>query len=150
VVRSFDLDGVIDLSANVRFRFVASDNASGSLVEAAVDDFLLTATFDIATGVDGDAPRVVTTGLDPCRPNPFNPETSITFRMAAAGRAELRVYDVAGRLVRTLVDGEMDAGAHEVRWGGESDSGRDVSSGIYFVRFEAPGFLQVRQITLVR
>jgi hypothetical protein len=150
VVRSFPLEGFIDLTSAVRFRFVASDYGSGSLVEAAVDDFLLTAWSAIETGVADRAPEVARTVLEPCRPNPFNPETAVTFHMASAGIASLRIYDVSGRLVRALFDGHAEAGSHDFRWDGRSDSGRSVSSGIYFVRLEAPGFLQVRQMALVR
>jgi hypothetical protein len=150
VVRSFDLETLLSLTNNVRIRFVASDDASGSLVEAAVDEFLLTATSDIATEVADAVPEVPRNALDPSRPNPFNPETSITFRLAEAGRAELRIFDVSGRLVRTLVDGPVTAGAHEVKWNGMTDSGRNAASGVYFIRLEAPGFLQVRQMTLIR
>ncbi|MFH1681574.1 MAG: C25 family cysteine peptidase [Candidatus Eisenbacteria bacterium] len=150
VVRTFPLEGTIDFTSSVRFRFVASDEGNGSLVEAGVDEFLLTAWSDIETGVAGGSPEVFRYGLDPSRPNPFNPETAVTFHMASAARASLRIYDVSGRLVKTLFAGQAGAGAHEVRWDGRTDAGRSASSGIYFLRLEAPGFLQVRQMTLVR
>ncbi|MFH1279913.1 MAG: C25 family cysteine peptidase [Candidatus Eisenbacteria bacterium] len=151
VVRSFALDDTISLTNQVRFRFIASDDANGSLVEAAVDDILITATNDYATGIAEGSPEVpLAFGLEPGRPNPFNPRTTIGFSMPTEGRALIRVYDIAGREVATLINATVPAGRHEVLWDGKNGSGRDVTSGIYFVRFEASGFLQVRQITLVR
>ncbi|MBD3220175.1 hypothetical protein GF314_02955, partial [bacterium] len=59
-------------------------------------------------------------------------------------------YDVAGRRVRTLVDEVRPAGRHEVLWNGADDSGRALSSGVYFARMRADGFQQTRKMTLVR
>ena len=151
VVRNFDLDQMITLTSDVQFKFVASDDASGSLVEAAVDEFVLTGSADVATAVGSEpAPRTFAYGIDRCRPNPFNPQTTLGYRMKERGRARIRIFDLSGRHVRTLIDDVVGAGSHDVQWNGKSDSGRDVTSGIYFVRFEATGFMQVRQITLVR
>ncbi len=90
------------------------------------------------------------TGLGPCRPNPFNPHTTVSFRVAATGPATLRIFDVAGRLISTLVDGVVTAGEHAVTWNGTTSAGQPVASGIYFMRFETGGFQQVRQMTLLR
>lgn len=104
-----------------------------------------------ATGLLGGTPPVLyKTQLDQCRPNPFNPSTSISYRLAQSGPVTLRVFDISGRLVDTLFEGTLEAGAHHAQWNGQSASGRDVASGVYFVRLEAPGFRQVRELTLVR
>ncbi len=98
-----------------------------------------------------DSPEVLRqSGLEPCRPNPFNPRTTISFRIAENGPASLRIYDVSGRLVRTLVDGVVEAGTHEMAWDGRTVDGRAAASGIYFMRLETGDFMQVRQMTLVR
>ena len=65
-------------------------------------------------------------------------------------RASLRVYDVSGRLVRTLVDGALAAGDHEVLWRGRDDGGREVASGVYLYRLEADGVSESRPMVLVR
>jgi len=68
-------------------------------------------------------------------PNPFNPETSISYTVKSAGPVILRIYSFDGRLVRTLMQAEATAaGTHEVSWNGTDDHGRHVSSGIYFVK----------------
>jgi len=68
-------------------------------------------------------------------PNPFNPETAISYSVRGAGPVTLRIYSIDGRLIRTLKHGEMTAaGTHEVRWNGANDQSQPVSSGIYFLR----------------
>ncbi len=84
-------------------------------------------------------------------PNPFNPSTSISFDVPAAG-AELRVaiYDVLGRVVRTLVNERVDAGTHAVRWDGTDDRGQRVSSGVYFCRLSSTHVHQSRKLLLLK
>jgi flagellar hook assembly protein FlgD len=68
-------------------------------------------------------------------PNPFNPETAISYTVKNSGPVTLRIYSTDGRLVRTLKQSEATvAGTHEVTWNGTDDHGRHVSSGIYFVK----------------
>jgi hypothetical protein len=89
------------------------------------------------TGVDdGD---IFVNRLDHARPNPFNPSTTIGFSLASEGRVTLRVYDAAGRLVRTLVDGQREAGPQSVVWGGTTETGERAASGVYFLKMEAEG-----------
>jgi flagellar hook assembly protein FlgD len=70
--------------------------------------------------------------------------------VASAGEVRLRIYDVAGRFVHTLVDGPVAAGEHALSWDGRGPGGARVASGIYFLRLEAPGYLEVRQIAVLR
>ncbi len=102
-----------------------------------------------AVVVDDPIPALVS-GLDCCRPNPFNPITRITYRLAERGMVKLAVYDVAGRLVRSLYDDLARPGVHEATWDGRNDSGADVSSGIYFVRMNTPELSEVRRTVLLR
>jgi flagellar hook assembly protein FlgD len=67
-------------------------------------------------------------------PNPFNPSTTIEFSMPEAGTVKLAIYSLTGRLVRTLVDGDMPSGRHRVAWSGRNDDEIPVASGIYFCR----------------
>jgi predicted outer membrane repeat protein len=84
-------------------------------------------------------------------PNPFNPITRIRLGLAGPERVSLKIYDVAGRLVRTLLGGqELEAGVHAYEWDGKSDEGRPVASGIYFYRIEAGGFTASRKMILLR
>jgi hypothetical protein len=71
-------------------------------------------------------------------PNPFNPSTTIRFTVPAGPVRDyrLRVYDVRGRLVRTLAAGQIVGGLHEVLWDGRNESGESVSSGVYLYRLD--------------
>lgn len=93
------------------------------------------------------APRTV---LLPVGPNPSAGTLRLAYDLAAAGQVRLGVYDVAGRLVAKVVDGTMPAGSHAASWNGADRGGRQVASGVYFVRLEAAGASQTRRITVVR
>ena len=67
-------------------------------------------------------------------PNPFNPTTEISFGLPANGQVTLEVFDVMGRKVTTLVNGDMTAGIHKVIWDGNNSSGEKVTSGMYFYK----------------
>lgn len=85
------------------------------------------------------------------RPNPFNPETTIPFSLATAGRVRLLIYDVLGRRVRTLVDGSRPAGSHLERWDGRLTGGGRAASGIYLYRIEYPnGRATAKKMALMR
>ena len=110
-------------------------------------------TFDVWVGVDDPLPPGEVLGrlnLTQNRPNPFCPETRMAFTMPECGRAELRVYSVNGRLVRTLIDGPMTAGPRTVTWDGRDESGRAVSSGVYFCALAALGIEENMKMLLVR
>jgi hypothetical protein len=84
-------------------------------------------------------------------PNPFNPTTSIRFDVPAGGGiVSLRVYDVSGRLVRTLVGGPQTAGQKTVTWDGRNAAGNTVAAGAYLYRLTAPGFEQTRKMILIK
>lgn len=90
------------------------------------------------------------TALGEAVPNPFNPSTTLSFAMATPGHARLRVYDTAGRLVATLVDGLHPAGNHVVVWDGRDAAGRVVASGVYLYRLEAGAFRSTRKMVLMK
>ena len=83
------------------------------------------------------------------RPNPFTPATRIGFELAEAGRVELGIYSVDGRLIRTLVDEERLAGSHEVAWDGCDAEGKKVAGGVYFYKLAGPGTIESRRMILL-
>jgi len=115
-----------------------------------VDDVTITGAAAFATGVEEGrgAPRV--TALRGASPNPFNPVTTLRFSVAEAGPVRLAVYDVRGRLVRTLVDRDLPAGAHETTWNGRNGSGESAASGIYLTRLDAAGETRTSKMVLLR
>jgi len=102
-----------------------------------------------AVGDEGLPP--VVNGLAPCYPNPFNPSTTIRFNLAKAGKVHLAVYDLRGRLVRTLVPSVgLTAGQHEVSWRGRDDAGRMVSGGVYLCRLKIDTSIFHQRMTLIK
>ncbi len=90
-------------------------------------------------------------GLAQNVPNPFNPVTSIRFDVAPGGaHVALRVFDVEGRLVRTLVDGFEAEGERTAVWDGLDSRGYPVASGLYFYRLEAPDFVETHRMLLLK
>jgi len=83
-------------------------------------------------------------------PNPFNPTTTIEFSLPVPGHVDLRIFDVAGRLVRTLVDGKMTAATHAAVWNGRDFGGRPVASGVYYYRLLSDGLTATRKMMLVK
>jgi hypothetical protein len=78
-----------------------------------------------------------TFALEQNYPNPFNPSTTIRYRLPVETRTTVRIYDVTGRLVRTLVDEPEEAGTYAISWDGRSDAGLAVSTGVYVYRLQA-------------
>jgi hypothetical protein len=84
-------------------------------------------------------------------PNPFNPSTTIYFEVPEGGaNVTLRIYDSAGKLVRTLVNGYEPSGTRQVSWHGTNDHGQSVASGVYFYQLTAPSFSNTRKMVLLR
>ena len=89
-------------------------------------------------------------GLLQNSPNPFNPQTVISYEIAAPSRVRIRVFDVSGRLVATLVDGYVEEGRHAVTWNGRTSTGAAASSGEYFVLMDAGSHRDKRTIVLLK
>jgi hypothetical protein len=105
--------------------------------------------FSNVTGVEA-SPRETVTRLLRNYPNPFNPSTHVEFTLGRDAAATLRVYDVTGRLVRTLLDSYVAAGRHTVSWDGRDDRGITAASGVYFMRLQAAGQYLTRTVNLVK
>jgi hypothetical protein len=103
-----------------------------------------------ATGI-GDSPTLPRkTVLHYPAPNPFNPVTTIRFDLVDRAYVSLRIYDVKGRLIRTLADHEMPGAEHRATWDGTDNRGSQVASGIYFVRLETGRVAQTRKVVLLK
>jgi len=116
--------------------------------ETARDTFLVTLTTT-------DVPETPSTGLTGFvltqnYPNPFNLKTSMSFEIPYGCRVSLKIYNLAGRLVNTLVDGEMQKGQHTIFWDGTSSAGDPVASGIYFYKLTASDFVSVKKMILLK
>jgi hypothetical protein len=105
----------------------------------------------------GEFPLTVTPTASPLArlgepsPNPFHGSTRVAFEVGSdVGTARLAVYDLRGRLVRTLVSGTVGGGRHAATWDGRDGRGRAVPSGVYFVRLEVGGEARGRKLLLLK
>ncbi len=115
---------------------------------------LVTTDAMVRVGAGGPTAAVPPTrvGLSALRvtPNPFNPRTEIVFEAAQAGAAEVAVYAIDGRRVRTVWRGDIAAGTWRHDWDGRDDRGRAVAAGVYLVRARSGAEVRVARATLVR
>lgn len=105
------------------------------------------------TGVAGDPGQPKTpfdTKLLPCYPNPGKDQVTFSYSLTAPGRAELKLYDICGRLVQTLASGEQEAGAHSVNWDGCGQNGQRLSNGVYFYKLSTGDYSAVNKLTILR
>ena len=106
-------------------------------------DFILLEGSDVPPGP-------LATALHGNYPNPFNPETTISYSIKEPGRVKLEVYNIRGQLVRTLLDEAHDAGYHERTFDGKDKSGRILGSGVYLIRMSAPGYRKTSKMMLMK
>lgn len=109
-----------------------------------VVDWLM-AEFDIPVGAEDQEIPVPQALSMSVAPNPFNPQTTIRFRLPEAGAVQLRVYNIRGQLVSGLIDSRLEAGSHEVVW----DAG-GLSSGVYLARLETPSGVRTARVVVVK
>jgi hypothetical protein len=113
-------------------------------VQYVAEHRLLSSIISAAPMPDGeDLPRRF--ALQQNYPNPFNPSTAISFSLPSAGHARLRVFDVLGREIATLVDGDLTSGPHQIEWNASG-----LASGVYFYRLDGAGGSLTRRTLLIR
>ncbi|UCG51964.1 MAG: T9SS type A sorting domain-containing protein [Candidatus Latescibacterota bacterium] len=153
----YAIDDLIDsLATEIQIKFEVLDLAywygSGDCHSHGplFDNVKITRVFDVATG-SKEMPSVGNLLLQN-HPNPFNPTTTIRYSLANEGRVDLTIYDVTGRRVRTLVDASQPprVEGYTVEWDGRNEAGEPVSSGVYFYRLSAPGFVETKKMVLVK
>lgn len=83
-------------------------------------------------------------------PNPFNPATSIEFDLPRRSEVKIVVYNLLGQAVSRLVDQDLPAGKHSIVWDGRTNSGAQASTGLYFYRLEAEGFIETKKMLLLK
>jgi subtilisin family serine protease len=122
---------------------------TGALTLAGSSDSLF--TVGVPAGVDVDpAPAIARFALSPNAPNPFNPVTTIRFGLDRSGAVTLRVYDVRGALIRSLVETTLPAGQYHAVWDGQDRAGRSVASGVYIYRLDQADRHLARKMSLLR
>lgn len=107
---------------------------------------------DPLVGVDDDngASLPLTWSVSQNYPNPFNPSTTIDYSVPRKSKVTLSVYNVLGQKVATLVNAEMAAGKYRAVWDGKAENGTNLSSGIYFYKFEADKFVKTSKMVMLK
>ena len=95
-------------------------------------------------------PSVAFTRLGAVFPNPGPGPTSVRFDLAQQGEVRLELYDLRGALVRGIASGIRSPGSHTESWDGRDRSGRELSSGIYLLRFEAGQYRETRRLVILQ
>jgi len=127
----------------------------GGPVQNSATMFLIDGTLRLPDDISGvgfepeDTPQLATC-LQSVHPNPFNPQTTITFTLGKPQRAKIAVYDLTGRLMGALIDRNCAAGTHSTVWNGVDAMGRAVPSGTYVIRLETESDVGARKVILIR
>lgn len=135
--------------------FIKTGGGSGVLGPLHIDDIYLENTSSTNLSNPANSPTDVTptSSLLPSLtvyPNPFNPRTTISFDLPFAQKVEVTIHDLAGRMIVSLIAGELAAGKHALIWKGRNRRGHEVPTGLYLVRLRSAVGEQTRKIQLVR
>jgi len=136
-----DLDQFLGQDVDLRFRFESDGSVAGEGIS--IDDIRVLLYTPVTDVGEEHLPEIFS--LEQNYPNPFNPTTTIRYSLPATCRATLKVFDLLGREVETLVDEVRSAGTHNVRF-----DGRDLAAGVYVYRLTADGNSQTKKLLLLR
>ncbi|MGE5805069.1 MAG: FlgD immunoglobulin-like domain containing protein, partial [Ignavibacteria bacterium] len=140
VFRPFYIDENLNLYLNGSF----SDSNSGSNI------FIMKLSQKNNTGINEPLSISRSYSLLQNYPNPFNPYTDINFSLPVSSFIKLTINDITGQQIKSLINEEKRSGNYSVKWDGKDDSGRLVSSGVYFYRIQANDFIMVKKMILLR
>ncbi len=140
--------GIFDKSVRTLSPPVAGDWVL--VIDDASIGFPVPGQADSGTGIPHQSVSTPVTFLEVAYPNPFNSQTAIQFVLSQTTPLRLRIVDLTGSVVKTLVDSVLQNGAHRVLWDGTNASGESVSTGVYFVVADADDIRNVRKLVLVR
>jgi len=121
------------------------DNSAVGKVQYRLKQIDFDGQFEYSNIIEVDAGLPKQFALEQNYPNPFNPTTTISYQLPVASQVSLKVYDVLGREVMTLVNGRQDAGAYNFNF-----NASDLSSGVYFYRLQSGNFVQTKKMMLVK
>lgn len=132
-----------------RVRFVAQDLGLGSVVESAIDD-LMFYSGTIVTTIEDETPPAPAVALGAPRPSPTRQGSEFELAMPRSGPVVANLYDLQGRLARTLFAGSLKEGRHTLRWDGALRNGAKAAAGVYFLKVNAAGEIRTQKVVVVR
>jgi hypothetical protein len=113
-------------------------------------EYMIRCTVDAYSGVSPADLPVTTYSLLENYPNPFNPSTTIQYSLGRPGIVTLKIFDVTGRLVNTLLNQNMAQGIHRIGWNGKDTNGKEVATGVYFYTIQTPGSYKTAKMVLIK
>ncbi len=132
---------VIDHEGIVRYR---GAGVNASQITSMIDNLLTASSIDDETSVPA------TPDLYQNYPNPFNPTTTIGFEITETQKVILQIFNIEGRLIKTLVDNQLFAGRHEFSWNGLDNQARAVASGVYYYVVKSGDYQSAKRMVLMR
>lgn len=141
---SLDITALAAGSTNLKVRFTLTSDAGTVADGWYVDDIKLT-NYTTLTGVNQISELATTYALKQNYPNPFNPTTNIKYAIAKSGFVSLKVFDITGKMVADLVNGNQTTGTYEVNFNASS-----FASGVYYYRIESKDFVETKKMLLIK
>ena len=83
-------------------------------------------------------------------PNPISSSTNISFSIPQSQKVVIHIFDGTGKLIRTIADAQMQAGAHQFTWNAADENGKAVASGIYYLKFSAGNYAETRKVSVIK
>lgn len=143
-------------SANYLTTVSLNQTAIGSMTSSNLLAYLGFWYPGIVTGIAEDKSdeiinsNTLITKLFKAKPNPFRTQTEIRYSLAAAEKVSLFIYDISGRIVKSLVNGKINPGIYSINWNGKNDRGQQVSAGIYFYQLKTKDYTKTNKILLTQ
>lgn len=129
-------------------------NHTGSIVIVSNDisepSVTIPVSLDVITSIDVDVVTPIRFNLGQNYPNPFNPTTAIRYEVASPGRVVVKIFNVMGQEIRTLVDAAKQAGTYTATWDGNDRYGKRAASGVYFYTMKSVGYFKSRKMLLLK
>lgn len=140
--------GLFEQGSNIFIRFRLFGDAGLAGWGWAIDNLEIQSD---VTSVASDDLTPQTFSLAQNYPNPFNPTTTINYTLPAVSDVKLSIYNIRGQRVRTLIEKkDQQVGTHSIKWNGRDETGRSVSTGLYFYRLETAGLVLSRKMTFIK
>lgn len=136
-----------NISGTAQFRWVFGSDGYVGGEGWYIDDVQIAGVVDNS---DSNAPLAQTLALYDNYPNPFNPETTLSFALPKAQNVKLEIYNLKGQLVQTLLNGDLPSGTHRITWNGKDSRNNSVASGIYYYRLTALGQTITKKMLLMK
>ncbi len=140
----YDRGVIVDSDHNIAYKGAGLVTTEIGTIINTIDNLLN------PTAIDLDEPDLNEFELAQNFPNPFNPNTTIAFTLPTAQSVSVKIYDINGKFIRQVLNGEMAAGLHELNWNGTDQNGEAVASGTYIYVLESADFKDVKKMVLMK